>query len=93
MLPLSFILPEARRKGIVINLAAMRLFYFKKEGNRLAVSTFPIGIGTAERPHPHGPYVYHAQKIAGRLGMCPHQLPQTTAKRAIHCQPRYRRGL
>src|SRR4030042_3151068 len=29
MLPLSFILPDAPRKGIVINLAAMRLFRFK----------------------------------------------------------------
>ena len=28
LLPLSFILPDTRRKGIVINLAAMRLFYF-----------------------------------------------------------------
>ncbi len=54
VLPLSFILPEASRKGIVINLAAMRLFYFKKYGNLLDVSTFPVGIGTAERPTPMG---------------------------------------
>ncbi len=54
VLPSSFILPEANRKGIVINLAAMRLFYFKKDGNLLAVSTFPVGIGTAERPTPIG---------------------------------------
>ena len=54
VLPLSFILPEASRKGIVINLAAMRLFYFKKDGDLLAVSTFPVGIGTAERPTPRG---------------------------------------
>ncbi len=54
VLPLSFILPEAPRKGIVINLAAMRLFYFKKDGNLLAVSTFPVGIGTEERPTPMG---------------------------------------
>jgi L,D-transpeptidase ErfK/SrfK len=54
VLPLSFILPEAYRAGIVINLAAMRLFYFKKEGDLQAVSTFPVGIGTAERPTPMG---------------------------------------
>jgi L,D-transpeptidase ErfK/SrfK len=54
VLPLSFILPQASRKGIVINLAAMRLFYFKKDGNLMAVSTFPVGIGTAERPTPRG---------------------------------------
>jgi L,D-transpeptidase ErfK/SrfK len=54
VLPLSFVLPEARRKGIVINLAAMRLFYFKNDGNQQAVSTFPVGVGTAERPTPMG---------------------------------------
>jgi L,D-transpeptidase ErfK/SrfK len=54
VLPLSFILPEARRKGIVLNLAAMRLFYFKSDGNLQAISTFPVGIGTAEKPTPMG---------------------------------------
>lgn len=54
VLPLSFILPDARRKGIVLNLAAMRLFFFKSDGNLQAMSTFPVGIGTAERPTPMG---------------------------------------
>ncbi|MGD8991527.1 MAG: L,D-transpeptidase family protein [Desulfobacterales bacterium] len=54
LLPLSFILPETRRKGIVINLAAMRLFYYKEDGKLLAVSTYPVGIGTTEQPTPMG---------------------------------------
>ena len=54
VLPLSFILPEAEREGIVVNLAAMRLFYFKKDGNLQAVATYPVGVGTAERPTPKG---------------------------------------
>ncbi len=54
LLPLSFILPDTRRKGVVINLAAMRLFNFTEDGNRLVVSTYPVGIGTAERPTPMG---------------------------------------
>ena len=54
LLPLSFVLPDTRRKGIVINLAAMRLFYFKKDGELLAVSTYPVGIGTTEQPTPMG---------------------------------------
>ena len=54
LLPLSFILPDTRRKGIVINLAAMRLFYFKKDGTLSAVSTYPVGIGTTEQPTPMG---------------------------------------
>jgi len=54
MLPLSFILPDAPRKGIVINLAAMRLFQFKGDSTSLTVSTYPIGVGTEERPSPMG---------------------------------------
>ncbi len=54
MLPLSFILPDAPRKGIVINLAAMRLFQFKGNGESLAVLTYPVGVGTEERPSPQG---------------------------------------
>jgi len=54
MLPLSFILPVAPHRGIVINVAAMRLFRYKGDGNSLAVLTFPLGIGTKERPTPTG---------------------------------------
>jgi L,D-transpeptidase ErfK/SrfK len=61
MLPLSFILPDAPRKGIVINLAAMRLFQFKGDSTSLAVSTYPIGVGTEERPSPIG-QMYVARK-------------------------------
>jgi L,D-transpeptidase ErfK/SrfK len=53
-LPLSFILPDAPRKGIVVNLATMRLFHFKEEGGALTVSTYPVGVGTKERPTPTG---------------------------------------
>src|SRR4030065_344361 len=52
MLPLSFILPDAPRNGIVINLAAMRLFQFKGDSESLAVLTYPVGVGTEERPPP-----------------------------------------
>ena len=54
MLPLSFILPDTPRKGIVINLAAMRLFQFKENSESLGVLTFPVGVGTEERPSPTG---------------------------------------
>ena len=54
LLPLSFVLPDTPRKGIVINLAAMRLFYFKKDGEQLTVSTYPVGIGSTEQPTPMG---------------------------------------
>lgn len=54
LLPLSFILPDVPRKGIVINLATMRLFQFKDDGKSQMVSTYPIGIGTVEKPTPIG---------------------------------------
>jgi L,D-transpeptidase ErfK/SrfK len=54
VLPLGFILPEGSRHGIVINLPAMRLFYFQTDGERQSVSTYPVGVGTAERPTPMG---------------------------------------
>lgn len=52
LLPMRFILPDGPRNGIVINLPAMRLFYFKNRGKE--VSTYPLGIGTEERPTPMG---------------------------------------
>ena len=44
LLPLQFLLPEAPRKGIVLNLANMRLFYYPKN-QRNTVMTYPVGIG------------------------------------------------
>lgn len=43
LLPLQFILPEAPRNGIVLNLANMRMFYYPKGQER--VLTYPVGIG------------------------------------------------
>ena len=62
ILPLSFILPDALREGIVINLAAMRLFQFKADSKSLMVSTYPLGVGTAERSTPMG-QMYVARKM------------------------------
>jgi len=43
-LPTQFILPDSSKKGLVLNLAAKRLFYFP-ENNTAELMTFPIGIG------------------------------------------------
>jgi L,D-transpeptidase ErfK/SrfK len=48
LLPLQFILPDAPREGIVMNLANMRLFYYPDNANPAqskAVMSFPVGIG------------------------------------------------
>lgn len=46
-LPTRFILPDAERKGIVLNLAEMRLYYYPPEDSKYAgkVITYPVGIG------------------------------------------------
>ena len=44
LLPLRFILPDSPRKGITLNLANMRLFYYPKQTPN-KVFTYPVGIG------------------------------------------------
>ncbi len=47
LVPNRFILPDVPHKGIVINLAEMRLYYYPKKGKgqRQQVITHPIGVG------------------------------------------------
>ena len=47
LLPTLFVLPEAPRDGLVLNMAGMRLYYFAGSGGdgTLKVYTHPIGIG------------------------------------------------
>jgi L,D-transpeptidase ErfK/SrfK len=57
VLPTRFVLPDAPREGLVLNLAAMRLFYFppRKDKNApLEVITHPIGIGRVGWSTPEG---------------------------------------
>jgi L,D-transpeptidase ErfK/SrfK len=47
VLPTQFVLPDAPSEGLVINVAALRMFYFPKakKGEQRVVMTFPLGIG------------------------------------------------
>lgn len=47
VLPTQFVLPDAPAEGLVINVAALRAFYYPKaaKGEERTVITFPIGIG------------------------------------------------
>ena len=56
ILPLQFILPDAPHKGIIVNLAAMRLFYFPASKSQ-SVITYPAGIGKEGRSTPTGQMV------------------------------------
>ncbi|MFQ5634494.1 MAG: L,D-transpeptidase family protein, partial [Gammaproteobacteria bacterium] len=56
VLPTRFILPRAPREGLVLNIAAKRLFYYPPagEGQPQTVETYPIGIGRAGWATPTG---------------------------------------
>lgn len=56
IIPSQWVLPNVPRSGIVINLAAMRLFYFPtpKKGEPQRVITHPVGIGRIEWKTPQG---------------------------------------
>ena len=56
VLPTQFVLPDAPREGLVLNLAAMRLFYYPGPGadEPPSVITHPIGIGREGWRTPQG---------------------------------------
>jgi L,D-transpeptidase ErfK/SrfK len=56
VVPTQFIIPNAKREGLVINVPQMRLFYFPavKKGEPQVVYTHPIGIGRVGWATPMG---------------------------------------
>ena len=62
LLPLRFILPDAPRKGIVLNLANMRMFYYPKNQPDV-VFTYPVGVGRDGWNTPLGQTTVVAKKV------------------------------
>ena len=56
VVPTQFILPAAPHEGVVVNVAAMRIFYYPphKKGEQQVVYTHPIGIGRVGWKTPEG---------------------------------------
>jgi L,D-transpeptidase ErfK/SrfK len=56
VVPTQFILPAAPHEGVVVNVAAMRIFYYPphKKGEPQIVFTHPIGIGRVGWQTPEG---------------------------------------
>ena len=54
--PSHYVLPRAERKGVVLNLPEMRMYYFppKKPGQPAQVQTYPISIGRMDWATPLG---------------------------------------
>ena len=63
LVPTQFVLPAAPHEGVVVNVAAMRIFYYPphKKGEPQEVFTHPIGIGKVGWKTPEG-----TTKIVGR---------------------------
>jgi len=60
VLPTRFVLPDAPRRGIVINLPELRLYYFP-DGESGRVITHPISIGRMEWRTPLGVSAIHSK--------------------------------
>ena len=56
LLPTQYVLPDVPREGIVLNVAAKRLFWFPEaaEGEPVHVYTYPVGIGRVGWATPTG---------------------------------------
>lgn len=56
VLPSRYIIPQIERKGLVLNLAEMRIYYFPKpkKGAKPVVTTHPVGIGRMDWETPLG---------------------------------------
>lgn len=56
VLPTQFVLPDAPREGIVVNVPEMRLYYFPKPrpGEQARVITYPVSVGRGDWETPLG---------------------------------------
>lgn len=54
LLPTAFILPNARRKGVVVNIPEYRLYFFFERDGQEMVATFPISTGRMDWQTPLG---------------------------------------
>ena len=53
VVPTRFVLPQAKRQGIVLNIPEMRLYYFPKNDPNI-VETYPVSIGRMDWKTPLG---------------------------------------
>ena len=54
LLPTAFVLPNAPRRGVVVNIAEYRLYFYFREQGQDMVATFPISIGRMDWKTPLG---------------------------------------
>ena len=64
VVPTRWILPRSRYRGLVVNVAEMRLYVFPtdaKPGEEVPLLTWPVGIGVEEAPSPQGPFTVRSK--------------------------------
>ena len=88
VLPTRFVLPNAPRVGVVINLAAMRLYHFLPvtADGLVEVITHPVGIGREGWRTPLGATKVTRRVVGPRWYPHPRSVP-SIAKKAIYCLP------
>ncbi len=64
VIPSQYVLPDAPRNGIVINVAEMRIYHYQpvRKGMPPEVATYPVSIGRQDWATPHG-----ATKIVSKV--------------------------
>ncbi len=84
LVPARFILPKAKRQGIVINLAEKRLFYYDNDTNEIL--TFPVGIGRLNWGTPLGKF-HIIEKIKNPTWYAPKSILKELAKKGYKNVP------
>ena len=79
-IPSRYVLPDAPRKGIVINLAELRLYYYPKGSNK--VVTMPVGIGRQGWDTPTGTFKV-IQKIKNPAWHVPKSVAEDMAQNGV----------
>lgn len=76
VLPSRWLVPDAPRSGIVLNIPEMRLYYFRDGGRR--VMTAPVGLGREDWKTPQGSF-----RVRGKTVNPTWVIPETIRKERI----------
>ncbi len=82
VVPTRWILPRSRYRGLVVNVAEMRLYMFPpdaKPGEQVPLLTWPVGIGVEEAPSPKGTFTVRS-KDANPTWIVPADIQKTMDK-------------
>ena len=63
LLPTAFVLPNAPRDGVVVNIAEYRLYFYYRQNGQDMVTTFPISIGRMDWQTPLGDWKVTRKRI------------------------------